>query len=251
MLQTVYRRIKLRVVPFLILLYVVAFLDRVNIGFAALTMNRDLHLGEDAFGFAAGVFFLGYLIFGVPSNILLAKFGPHRWIAIILIIWGMLSSGLAFVHGPAAYIVLRFLLGAAEAGFFPGVILYLTTWVPPSVRAGLLALFTFAIPISNVLGAPLSAAILQMRPMAGLHPWQLLFLLEGIPAIFFGCLVPLLLAPGPEAVPWLNREEKQCLEDAKRQEATEPAKSSSEHADPLKLPAVLPVWPFRVSPTFC
>ena len=162
-MQPLYRKISRRLVPFLILLYLVAFLDRVNISFAALTMNRDLGIGESLFGLAAGVFFLGYFFFEVPSNLMLLRTGARRWIMLLMIVWGIVSVATAFVPGPTLYIVLRFLLGSAEAGFYPGVILYLTFWLPPSVRSSVMALFVTAIPLSNIVGAPISAQILQLE----------------------------------------------------------------------------------------
>jgi MFS transporter, ACS family, tartrate transporter len=211
---SLYRRISLRVAPPLILLYFIAFLDRINISFASLTMNRDLGIGNDLFGLAAGVFFLGYLLFGVPSNILLSRFGARHWIAVLMVTWGLLSGSMAFVHGPRLYISLRFLVGAAEAGFFPGVILYLTLWLPPSARAGILAMFTFSIPLSSVIGAPVSAMILRTDGALGLAGWQWLFLLEALPAVLLGCSVPWMLAPGPMTVSWLTVEEKKLLSEA-------------------------------------
>ena len=210
-MATLYTRVTLRVAPFLILLYLVAFLDRVNVSFASLSMNRDLNIPDDLFGLAAGIFFLGYLLFAVPSNLMLTRLGAPRWIAILMAIWGALSCGLAFVHGPIAYILLRFLIGAAEAGFFPGIILYLTRWLPGSQRGGIMALFTFSIPLSNILGAPISAAILSMNGTGNLHGWQWLFLLEGLPSLFLACLVPYFLAAGPAEVSWLTPSEKQSL----------------------------------------
>jgi ACS family tartrate transporter-like MFS transporter len=206
-----YRRISLHIAPPLILLYFIAFLDRVNISFAALTMNRDLGIGDNLFGFAAGIFFIGYLLFAVPSNLMLARFGARRWIAVLMVVWGLLSGSMAYVHGAPMYLVLRFLIGAAEAGFFPGIILYLTLWLPASARAGIMALFTFAIPLSNMLGAPVSARIMRMNGHGGLAGWQWLFLLEAIPAVVLGCLVPWLLQPEPQLATWLSAEEKATL----------------------------------------
>lgn len=215
------RRITLRVAPPLILLYFIAFLDRVNVSFAALTMNRDLGISETLFGLAAGIFFLGYMLFAVPSNLVLVRISARRWIAVLMLIWGVLSGCMAFVHGPTTYIVLRFLVGAAESGFFPGVILYLTTWLPGSARAGIMAMFVFSVPLSNVVGAPISAHLLQMNGMHGLAGWQWLFILEAVPAILVGLCVPFILPPAPQEVTWLSTDEKQTLlatihhEDAK------------------------------------
>jgi ACS family tartrate transporter-like MFS transporter len=209
-----YAKIRWRIAPFLILLYVVAFLDRVNISFASLSMNRDLRIQESLFGLGAGIFFVGYLLFAIPSNLMLVRFGARSWIAIIMVVWGVLSTSMAFVQGASFYILFRFLLGAAEAGFFPGMILYLTRWLPGKARAGLVALFVVSIPLSIVIGAPLSNWILSLGGHGGLKGWQWLFLLEGIPAVLLGLIVPLLLAEGPEEVRWLTREEKSGVRQA-------------------------------------
>jgi len=210
-MQPVYRKISRRLVPFLILLYLVAFLDRVNISFAALTMNRDLGIGDSLFGLAAGMFFLGYFFFEVPSNLMLLRVGARRWIMLLMMVWGIVSVSTAFVPGPPLYIVLRFLLGSAEAGFYPGVILYLTFWLPASVRTSIMALFVTAIPLSNIVGAPLSARILFLNHIAGLKGWQWLFLLEGSPAILLGLCVLFLLPDKPDCVSWLTPEEKRAV----------------------------------------
>ena len=227
-MQPLYRKISRRLVPFLILLYLVAFLDRVNISFAALTMNRDLGIGESLFGLAAGVFFLGYFFFEVPSNLMLLRTGARRWIMLLMIVWGIVSVATAFVPGPTLYIVLRFLLGSAEAGFYPGVILYLTFWLPPSVRSSVMALFVTAIPLSNIVGAPISAQILQLDHIAGFKGWQWLFILEGSPAILLGLCVLFLLPDHPDHVAWLTAEEKQTL--ARDLSATAPAHHAKVHS---------------------
>ena len=227
-MQPLYRKISRRLVPFLILLYLVAFLDRVNISFAALTMNRDLGIGESLFGLAAGVFFLGYFFFEVPSNLMLLRTGARRWIMLLMIVWGIVSVATAFVPGPTLYIVLRFLLGSAEAGFYPGVILYLTFWLPPSVRSSVMALFVTAIPLSNIVGAPISAQILQLDHIAGFKGWQWLFILEGSPAILLGLCVLFLLPDHPDHVAWLTSEEKQTL--ARDLSATAPAYHAKAHS---------------------
>ncbi len=206
--ETLFARIRWRIAPFLVLLYVVAFLDRVNISFAAQSMNRDLNISETLYGMGAGVFFVGYLLFAVPSNMLMNKLGARRCIATIMVSWGAISTSMAFLHGAKMYILFRFLLGMAEAGFFPGLIFYLTRWLPSSARASLMALFVLAIPLSSVVGAPLSNWILTLGDASALHGWQWLFLLEGIPAMLLGLLVPVVLAEGPEDVEWLTREEK-------------------------------------------
>lgn len=227
-MQPLYRKISRHLVPFLVLLYLVAFLDRVNISFAALTMNRDLGIGQSLFGLAAGMFFLGYFFFEVPSNLMLLRVGARRWIMLLMIVWGILSVATAFVPGPTVYIVLRFLLGSAEAGFYPGVILYLTFWLPPSARSSIMALFVTAIPLSNIVGSPLSAQILLLDHTGGLKGWQWLFILEGTPAILLAFFVLALLPDKPEDVAWLSPEEKQTL--AGELAAAAPAPTSKPHS---------------------
>ena len=211
-MNPIYLKISWRLVPFLILLYLVAFLDRVNISFAKLTMNQDLRIGDDLFGLAAGIFFLGYLLFEIPSNLALLRFGARRWIMILMITWGLLAMATAFVPGSTMYIVSRFLLGSAEAGFYPGVILYLTFWLPSSVRSSVMAWFVTAIPLSNLIGAPVSNAILLHVHAFGLHGWQWLFILEGFPALLLGVMVYFFLPDRPEHVTWLTAEEKLILQ---------------------------------------
>lgn len=227
-MHPLYRKISRRLVPFLILLYLVAFLDRVNISFAALTMNRDLHIGAGLFGVAAGMFFLGYFLFEVPSNLILLRLGARRWIMILMIVWGIVSVATAFVPGSGTYIVLRFLLGLAEAGFYPGVILYLTFWLPPKVRSSVMAIFVTAIPLSNLIGAPVSAQILQLDNLLGLKGWQWLFVLEGSPAVLLGAMVFYLLPDRPDQVHWLTAEEKQMLQ--RDLDAAAPPHSSQPHS---------------------
>lgn len=227
-MQPLYRKISRRLVPFLILLYLVAFLDRVNISFAALTMNRDLAISESLFGLAAGVFFLGYFLFEIPSNLMLLRVGARRWIMLIMIVWGAMAVASAFVPGPTLYIVLRFLLGSAEAGFYPGIILYLTFWLPPSVRSSVMALFVTAIPLSNIVGSPISAQILLLDHIAGLKGWQWLFILEGSPAVLLGFCVLFLLPDRPDNVAWLTPEEKQTL--AHDLGATAPSSHAKAHS---------------------
>ncbi len=212
-------KISRRLVPFLMQLYLVGILNRVNVSFAGLTMNRDLQIGEGLFGLAAGMFFLGYFLFEVPSNQLLLRVGARRLIMTLMIAWGILSVANAFVPGPASYIVLRFLLGSAEAGFYPGVILYLTFWLPSSVRSSVMAWFVTAIPLANMIGAPVSAQILLLDHFAGLKGWQWLFLLQGTPAILLGVVAYILLPDGPEEVDWLTAGEKRALQNELQQSA--------------------------------
>lgn len=225
-MQPLYLKISRRLVPFLILLYLIAFLDRVNISFAKLTMNRDLNIGDGLFGMAAGIFFVGYFLFEVPSNLALLRFGARRWIMILMIAWGIVSVSTAFVPGPALYLALRFLLGSAEAGFYPGVILYLTFWLPPSVRSSVMAWFVTAIPLSNLIGAPVSNAILLHLHGYGLHGWQWLFILEGAPAVLLGVMVFFLLPDGPAHVGWLTAQEKLALEN----DLMQAAPTNADHA---------------------
>jgi len=213
-----YRKIAWRLVPFLMLLYLVAFLDRVNISFAALTMNRDLGISETLYGFAAGVFFLSYCLFQVPANLVLARMGARRWLAILMVAWGVVSMATAFVVSPPTYIGARFLLGIAESGFYPGVIYYFTFWLPRSMRTRVLALFLLALPLCNFIGSPISAHILLMNQVAGLKGWQWLFLIEGAPALLLGAVTWFALADGPWSAAWLSPAEKEELKQAMRSE---------------------------------
>ncbi len=199
-------------IPLLFSCYIVAFLDRVNVGFAKLQMAGDLHFSDAVYGFGAGIFFIGYFFFEVPSNLILARIGAKPWIARIMITWGLLSSALMFVETEFWFYTLRFLLGAAEAGFFPGIILYLTYWYPASRRARMTAAFMTAIAISNAIGSPISGAILQIFDgWNGWRGWQWLFLLEGIPSVVMGFVVLLRLDNGPRQATWLNDEEKNLV----------------------------------------
>jgi ACS family tartrate transporter-like MFS transporter len=204
-------RVTRRLIPFLFLLYVVAFLDRVNVGFAALQMKADLGFGDAVYGLGAGIFFIGYFVFEVPSNLILERVGPRWWIARIMITWGAISSCMMFVRGEAAFHALRFLLGVAEAGFFPGIVLYLTYWFPAAERARAVALFMTATAMAGVIGGPVSGALLEMDGIAGLAGWQWLFLLEGLPAVALGFVVLGYLTDRPEQAEWLAPEERSWL----------------------------------------
>ncbi len=197
-----------RLIPFMMLLYVANFLDRVNVGFAALEMNRDLAIGAEAFGIVGGIFFLGYFFFEVPSNVVLEKVGARLWIFRIMLTWGAISMATAFVQGVQSLSALRFLLGVAEAGFFPGIIFYLGLWFPAAMRARYVGLFLCAISLANIIGAPLSGFILGMEGVAGLHGWQWLFLLEGLPSFLLAFAVLAWLPNGPQDARWLNGEER-------------------------------------------
>ena len=205
-------KVRQRLIPFLILCYFVSYLDRVNIGFAALTMNADLGIGPEAFGFIAGIFFLGYCLFEVPSNVMLARFGARLWIARIMITWGLVSMGMAFVTGATSLAIARFLLGVAEAGFFPGIIYYLTRWVPAGDRARTVSAFMVAVPVSAFIGAPLSGWILDaFQGVAGLKGWQWLFIVEALPAVLLGVTVLYFLDDKPEDARWLTEDERAAL----------------------------------------
>lgn len=207
-------KVRGHLLPFLVVCYFAAYLDRVNVGFAALTMNGDLGLGPGAFGFTAGVFFLGYCLFEVPSNVLLEKFGARIWIARIMITWGLISACMAFVTTVTGLSIVRFLLGVAEAGFFPGIIFYLTFWVPAAERARIITIFMAAVPISNLIGAPISGWILDtFAHVGGLKGWQWLFLLEALPSIVLGVAALWVLPDRPRDARWLTDEERAALEN--------------------------------------
>ena len=205
------RKVTLRLIPFLFLLYIVAWLDRVNVGFAALQMNSDLRFSSAAFGFGSGVFFFGYCLFEVPSNLVLHRVGARLWISRIMISWGAISATMMLVRTTPTFYVLRFLLGAAEAGFFPGVVYYLSHWYPEGQRARAIAAFMTAVPVSGVIGGPLSGALLNLNGLFGLAGWQWLFLVEGLPAILLGVIVLIYLTDRPEAADWLSSAEKDWL----------------------------------------
>jgi len=225
--KRVLRKITLRIVPFVMLLYFIAFIDRVNIGFAALTMNKDLGFSPSVFGFGAGIFFLGYFLFEVPSNLILEKVGARLWIARVMITWGMVSAAFAFISGDTSFYILRFLLGAAEAGFFPGIILYLSYWFPARYRAGVVSLFMAAAPISVVLGSPISSALLEMNGLLGLKGWQWMFLMEAVPAILLGFVVLFYMTDRPEKAKWLKDDEREWLVNAMNAEHAAKAATAS------------------------
>jgi ACS family tartrate transporter-like MFS transporter len=206
------RKIYLRLLPFCFVLYFICYLDRANIGFAALTMNKDLGLSAYVYGLGAGAFFWGYFLLEVPSNLILERVGARRWIGRIMISWGIVSGAFAFTQGPISFFCLRFSLGLAEAGFFPGMILYFTYWFPPLHRARIVAGFMAAIPVSLGLGAPVSTAFLQMDGIWGLTGWKWLFLGEAAPAVIFGLLCVFYLPDRPADADWLSDDEKRWLD---------------------------------------
>jgi D-galactonate transporter len=236
----VYAKVSWRLVPFLFLCYVVAYLDRVNVGFAKLQMMSDLRLSETVYGLGAGIFFIGYFLFEVPSNVILAKTGARIWIARIMITWGLISGAMMFVNTPTMFYVMRFFLGVAEAGFFPGVILYLTYWFPAARRGRIVALFMSAIALTGVIGGPLSGWIMQsMAGRNGLAGWQWLFLLEGIPSVIVGIWVLFYLDDSVRKAQWLSEDEKRLLERNLAQED-----QTKVHLPLAKTLASGPVWLF-------
>ncbi|WGS52351.1 MFS transporter [Paraburkholderia sp. D15] len=218
--NSTYRRVTTRLVPILFLAYVFSYLDRVNVGFAKLQMLSDLNLSEAVYGLGAGIFFIGYALFEIPSNILLHKFGARRWIARIMITWGVLAAAMIFVKSPGSFYVLRFLLGVAEAGFQPGIVLYLTFWYPERRRGQIMALFFAAVPASSILGGPLSGWIMSsFTGVHGLAGWQWMFVIEALPAIAIGLVILCTLPDSIGKASWLSKTEATYLERAINQEA--------------------------------
>ena len=220
--QRTIAKVSARLVPFLVVCYFIAFLDRVNVGFAALTMNKALGLNATAFGFGAGIFFLAYFFFEVPSNLLLERFGARKWIARIMFTWGVLSGLMAFIPGIAAgtgtsttwiFYIIRMALGAAEAGFFPGIIFYLTLWFPAVYRAQIYGYFIAAIPLSSMIGAPVSGMLLNMDGLLGLAGWQWLFIIEALPSLLLAFVVFFYLTDRPSDATWLATDERAWLMD--------------------------------------
>ena len=205
------RKVGRRLIPFLWLMYVAAFLDRTSVGFAALQMNRDLGFSASVYGLGAGLFFVGYCLFEVPSNLLMHRVGGPRWLARIMLSWALVAGATALVGGPRGFFALRFFLGVAEAGFFPGIIYYLTRWIPAAQRARLVAAFMTAIPVSTALGGPLSTAILSLDGVWGLAGWQWLYILETLPSVALGLMTLAYLPETPAAARWLSPEEKSRL----------------------------------------
>jgi len=218
--EAVYRKVAWRIIPVLFVCYIAAYLDRVNVGFAKLQMQVDVpEISDSVYGVGAGIFFLGYFLFEVPSNILMEKLGARLWIARIMVSWGIISSAMVLVNSVWLFYGLRFLLGIAEAGFFPGMILYLTYWFPSSRRGHMVALFMLALAATGVIGGPLSGWILhEFNGVAGLSGWRMLFLIEGIPSVILGLCIPLLLSNGIRPAGWLTKAEKDFLEKPLKQE---------------------------------
>lgn len=220
--EAVLRKVSLRLLPFLFLLYVVNILDRINVSFAKLQMAPALHMGEAEYSFGFGLFYIGYLLFEVPSNLILHRTGARRWIGRIMISWGLITSAMMSIRGAGEFYLLRVLLGFAEAGFFPGIILYLTFWFPARRRARVVALFMAGSPLTGILGNPLSGSIMQrMDSLAGLSGWQWVFLLEGLPAVMLGVVALFYLTDRPASVRWLTAEERGWLAAEIEREQTE------------------------------
>jgi MFS transporter, ACS family, tartrate transporter len=205
------RAVSWRLMPFLLAAYVICYIDRVNVGFAALQMNKAVGIDPKTYGLGAGIFFVGYFILEVPSNLALERFGASKWIARIMLTWGIVSGAMALIGGPISYLVLRFLLGAAEAGFFPGVILYLTYWFPSVYRAKIVGIFMVGIPLAGMIGSPISGAVLGMDGILGLGGWQWVFLIEALPAILMGIVSFFWLTDKPQDAHWLPPEQQAWL----------------------------------------
>ena len=215
-----------RLLPILTIAYVLNYLDRTSVGFAALTMNRDLGLTAYEFGWGAGLLFASYAIFEIPSNLILYRFGARRWIARIMISWGVVAAANAFVVGPNSFYIVRLLLGAAEAGFFPGITFFLAAWFPAQYRARVLAWFLVAIPVSSVIGGPISSLLLQMDGLAGLAGWQWMFIVEGLPASIVGFFILRMLSDRPEEAEWLSVEERAAMVAMRAEEQRDRARHS-------------------------
>ena len=242
--NAIYKRITLRLIPFIFICYLFNYLDRVNVGFAKLQMLDALKFSETVYGLGAGIFFIGYVLCGVPSNLALTRFGPRRWIAVMMISWGTLSTCLMFVTTPAGFYTLRLLTGAAEAGFFPGVVLYLSQWFPTFRRGRIMALFMCAIPVSGLIGGPFSGWILShfATGQGGLAGWQWMFMLQGIPTVLLGALAIYLLSDSFANAKWLGAHERAVLEaDHRLDAASKPASSTDSLLAVFKNPAI---WAF-------
>jgi MFS transporter, ACS family, tartrate transporter len=231
-------KVRRRLVPFLFLLYIFAYLDRINVGFASLQMNEALGFSAAVYGLGAGIFFVSYTVFEIPSNIILARVGARRWIARIMITWGLASAAMMLVHDATSFYTLRFVLGAAEAGFFPGIIFYLTRWGPARERARTVASFMTAVVTAGIVGGPLSGALLSMDGLGGLAGWQWMFLLEGVPATVLGLVVLKVLPESPADANWLTDDEKSALLTRLEQERVPVAGRAHGVSDALRHPWV-------------
>jgi MFS transporter, ACS family, tartrate transporter len=237
--RALYSKITWRLIPYIFLLYIVAYLDRVNVGFAAADLERDLHFSNTVYGTGAGIFFLGSVLFDLPSNLMLTRVGARIWIARIMISWGVISTCMMFMHSKESFYVLRFLLGVSEAGFFPGMIIYLTYWFPTQERARAIAKFMTATSLAGVVGGPLSSYLLTLDGVAGLAGWQWLFLSEGIPTVLLGISVLFILEDGPEKADWLRPGEREWLaNELQRDKERYGAATHHRLSDAFRLPAL-------------
>ncbi len=237
--QGLYRKISWRLIPYIFILYIFAYLDRVNVGFAAVPFMRDLRMSNTVFGLGSALYFVGQLMFDLPSNLFLQKVGPRLWIARIMISWGIIASCMMFVQGAHSFYAMRLLLGISEAGFFPGMILYLTYWFPSRERARAVGKFMTATSLAGVVGAELSRVLMNLEGKGGLHGWQWLFVMEGIPSVLLGVSVLFVLADHPDDAKWLTEAEKKWL-DAELQRDRDEGGATSRHdlKDAFKLPMV-------------
>jgi ACS family tartrate transporter-like MFS transporter len=215
------RLIRNRCIPILTLAFIVSFIDRVNVGFAAITANKDLGLSPQMYGFGAGLLFVGYAVFQTPSNLAMERFGARKWIALLMIVWGIVAGRMVLVVGPLSFYLVRFLLGAVEAGFFPGVILYLTYWFPRRHRARYISLFAVVIPLSSVIGSPISGLVLGMNGLLGVKGWQWLYIIESMPPVILGILTLIFLTGRPAQAGWLSQTQRQWLQSTLEQERLE------------------------------
>ncbi len=231
--QRALRKIGVRLMPLLIAAFVISYLDRVNVGFAAITANADLNLSATMYGFGAGLTFIGYSVFEMPSNIALEKFGARKWLARIMVTWGIFGCAMAWAYNAVTFCSLRFLIGAAEAGLFPGVILYLTYWIPSSHRARYVGMFALGLTLANVIGAPVSGLLLEMDGFLGIKGWQWLYVMEALPAIILGITFFLILPDRPSDAKWLTDEEKDWLNGQLAQDRA--AGASAPHRSAMSL----------------
>jgi MFS transporter, ACS family, tartrate transporter len=237
--RALYSKITWRLIPYLFLLYIAAYVDRVNVGFAAMDMQRDLHFSNTVYGTGAGIFFLGYALCDLPSSLILRWVGTRVWIARIMISWGVVSACMVWVRSPGSFYLLRFLLGVAEAGFVPGMLLYLTFWFPSHERARAVAKFMTATSLAGVVGAPLSSVLLRLDGVGGLSGWQWVFLFEGLPTVLLGLSVLFVLKDGPDVADWLTADERAWLKSELRRDEERYGASEHHHLlDAFKLPAV-------------
>jgi ACS family tartrate transporter-like MFS transporter len=237
--RALYAKITWRLIPYMFLLYIVAYMDRVNVGFAALDMQRDLHFSNTVYGTGAGIFFLGYALCDLPSSLILRRVGTRIWIARIMISWGIVSACMAWIESARSFYLLRFLLGVAEAGFVPGMLLYLTLWFPSHERARAVAKFMTATSLAGVVGAPLSSALLRLNGLGGLSGWQWLFLFEGVPTVLLGVSVLFVLNDGPNTAGWLASEERQWLKSELQKDQERYGAAQHHHLlDAFRLPVV-------------